>query len=151
MSLDVWLTVDEPVVKPASSGIFIRENGCNKEISVDEWNARFPDKEPVRVLSNEELTNQVFSANITHNLNTMAELAGLYRYLWLPDELGIIYASDLISPLATGLVLLTENPDKYKALNPANGWGKYEDLVNFVAEYLSACVRYPDSKVNVSR
>ena len=44
MSLDVWLTVDEPIVKPASSGIFIRENGANKEISVDEWNARFPDR-----------------------------------------------------------------------------------------------------------
>lgn len=151
MSLDVWLTVDEPVVKPASSGIFIRENGGNKEISLDEWNRRFPDRELVVVVSDKVTTTEVFTANITHNLNTMAELAGLYRYLWRPDELGIIYASDLISPLATGLVLLTENPDKYKALNPANGWGTYEGLVHFVAKYLSACIQYPNSKVNVSR
>ena len=148
MSLDVWLTVDEPIVKPASSGIFIRENGANKEISVDEWNARFPDREPVRVLFNEVITTEVFSANITHNLNTMAELAGLYEHLWHPE---VINASELIKPLAEGLIELISDPDKYRKLNPANGWGKYEDLVNFVTKYLGACVRYPDSKVNVSR
>jgi hypothetical protein len=148
MSLDVWLTIDEPIAKPTSSGIFIRENGANKEISVDEWNARFPDREPVRVLSNEVITTEVFSANITHNLNTMAELAGLYEHLWHPE---VTNASELIKPLAEGLIELISDPDKYRKLNPANGWGKYEDLVNFVAEYLSACVRYPDSKVSVSR
>jgi hypothetical protein len=148
MSLDVWLTVDEPVVKPASSGIFIREDGCNKEISIDEWNARFPGREPVVVVSNEELTTEVFSANITHNLNTMAKLAGLYEWLWHPK---VTKASELIKPLAEGLLKLVIDPDKYIALNPANGWGKYENLVDFVIEYLGACVRYPDSKVNVSK
>ena len=147
MSLDVWLTVDAPVMKPASSGIFIRENGSNKEISIDEWNARFPGREPVVVVSNNELSNEVFSANITHNLSPIANKAGLYDYLWHPE---VTTASELIRPLAEGLLELVIDPDKYIALNPANGWGKYEDLVDFVTKYLGACVRYPDSKVNVS-
>jgi hypothetical protein len=44
MSLDIYLTVPIPIKRQLSSGIFIRENGTNKEISEEEWNARFPDR-----------------------------------------------------------------------------------------------------------
>lgn len=27
----------------------------------------------------------IFSANITHNLNAMAEAAGIYKHLWRPE------------------------------------------------------------------
>lgn len=47
--------------------------------------------------------NEVYDANITHNLNTMAEEAGIYKHLWRPEELGITKAKDLIEPLAEGL------------------------------------------------
>lgn len=38
----------------------------------------------------------VFSSNITHNLNAMAEAAGIYRQIWRPEEIGIKTAVELI-------------------------------------------------------
>ena len=78
MSLDVYLSVKEPIIKKASSGIFVRENGQTKEITQEEWNAKNPNSEPVRFQQEESETNEVYSANITHNLNTMAGEVGVY-------------------------------------------------------------------------
>lgn len=92
-----------------------------------------------------------FSSNITHNLGVMAEAAGIYRHLWRPEEVGITRASQLIAPLESGLRLLRECPEKFKAYNPMNGWGSYEVLVRFVESYLAACREHPDAEVSVSR
>ena len=149
MSLDVTL-VSEEKVEQKSSGIFIRENGQTKEISREEWNKRFPNREPVVVLSRPE-TNEVYSSNITHNLGKMASEAGIYQHLWRPEELGITKAKELIEPLKEGLKKLKDNPKHYEQFNASNGWGKYEDLVNFTENYLNACIEYPDDKIEVSR
>ncbi len=92
-----------------------------------------------------------YSANITHNLNPMADAAGIYKHLWRPDEIGISRASDLIQPLIDGLRLLRSEPDRFKAYNPSNGWGSYDGLIRFVQEYVAACASYPDAEVHVSR
>ncbi len=93
----------------------------------------------------------LFHANITHNLGKMAEAADVYYALWRPEEIGIKKASDLIEVLQHGYSKLTDDPDTYKAMNPINGWGSYESLVVFVADYLNACRLYPDAFVRVSR
>jgi hypothetical protein len=93
----------------------------------------------------------VFEANITHNLNVMAEAAGIYKHLWRPEELGITKAGDLIFPLEAGLAALKADPPKFEALNPSNGWGRYCDFVPWVAEYLEACRKNPDAEISVSR
>ena len=151
MSLDVSLKQKDAKVPVESSGIFIRENGETKEITVQEWNERFPDKEPVKLQSQEYETDEVYSANITHNLNTMSKEAGVYKHLWRPDELGITKAKELIDPLREGLHKLKLEPDKYRKFNPENGWGSYEGLVRFVENYLNACYEYPEAEVEVSR
>ena len=172
MSLSVYLKVKEPVKKKQSSGIFVREGGQTKEISLSEWNKRNPDREPVKFQSDKEETNTVYSANITHNVGTMAAEAGVYEALWRPYKLKEEYnvkleedydiemafesaqaikAKELIEPLRQGLHNLKLNPEKYKKLNPENGWGSYEGLVAFVKVYLNACYEYPDSDVEVSR
>jgi hypothetical protein len=152
MSLDVYLTTIEPEIKKSSSGIFVRENGQTKEITHEEWNMRYPNTEPV-IFKEEEITetNIVYSANITHNLNTMASEAGIYEYLWRPDEINITKASELIDPLREGLHNLKIDPERYKKFNPENGWGSYDGLVNFVENYLNACYEYPDATIEVSR
>jgi len=94
---------------------------------------------------------EVYSSNITHNLNKMADAAGIYQHLWRPEEIGISYAGELILPLTVGLDKLKAEPAKFKAFDAANGWGKYENLVAFVEEYLRACVEYPDAEIHVSR
>ena len=92
-----------------------------------------------------------YSDNITHNLTTMADAAGLYKYLWRPEEIGITTAQQLIDPLKVGLSLLKSDPQKFKKLNPQNGWGDYEGLVDFVEKYLAACIENPTATVEVSR
>lgn len=93
----------------------------------------------------------VYERNITHNLNGMAEAAGIYYALWRPEEIGIETAAQLIEPLRAGLALLRSDPERFKKFNPDNGWGDYDGLVDFVSEYLAACEANPDAKVEANR
>ena len=93
----------------------------------------------------------VFDYNVTHNLNKMADAAGIYKHLWRPEELGIKKAEELIKPLEEGLSLLLSDPERFKKFNPPNGWGDYDGLVKFVSEYLNACRENPDATIEVSR
>lgn len=113
--------LEGPTRALSGSGIFIRENG------------------------------PAYKANITHNLGKMADAAGIYEHLWRPDEIGVTHAEQLIHPLTVGLAKLRAEPDKFKALNPPNGWGDYDGLVGFVAGYLAACQAHPAATVRVWR
>lgn len=92
-----------------------------------------------------------YSANITHNLNGMAEEAGIYKHLWRPEEIGITKASELIEPLRAGLALMKADPPRFEKFNATNGWGLYKHFVPWIEEYLAACERNPDATVSVSR
>ena len=94
---------------------------------------------------------EVHWGNITHNLNTMANEAGIYPALWRPEEIGAVKASDLVDILMTGLHALVDRPSYFKGFNATNGWGRYEHLVEFVSNYLEACVAHPDATIKVSR
>lgn len=98
-----------------------------------------------------EVTERVFDRNITHNLNKMADKAGIYEPLWRPDEIGIETASQLIEPLKKGLLALEADPAYYKTFEPDNGWGTYGSLVELVRTYLAACELNPHASVSVSR
>ena len=100
----------------------------------------------------------VYSANITHNLGTMASAVivgennlSLYDVLWRPDENGFEYAHNIIDYLYEGWKQLISDPEKYKQYNPANGWGSYEGLVDFVKRYHSACMENLDARLSVCR
>ena len=49
---------------------------------------------------------EVFSANITHNLNKMADKSGIYYALWRPNEKGWKKAKDIIPVLEKGLEII---------------------------------------------
>lgn len=93
----------------------------------------------------------MYSANITHNLASMAAEADLYEAMWQPAEIGASHASDLIAPLRRGLAVLESDRGRFEQLNPANGWGDYELLVRFTRGYLAACEQHPRAAVKVSR
>jgi hypothetical protein len=150
MSLDVYLNLPGAVVE-RGSGIFIRENGATVEISREEWDRRFPGREPVTMSEDVGSGSTVYSRNITHNLGKMAAEAGLYVPLWRPETAGFRTARDLIEPLRRGLTLLKAEPEHYRRFAPANGWGTYESLVEFVEGYLAACEKYPAADLTVSR
>lgn len=151
MSLDVYLTTDTLQIKKPSSGIFVREHGRTVEITQEKWNRKHPGHTPVIYEQVETETTNVFSSNITHNLNDMATEAGIYQHLWRPEEINITTARELIEPLRQGLHNLKSEPERYKKFNPVNGWGDYEGLVKFVETYLNACYEYPNAKVSVDR
>jgi len=94
---------------------------------------------------------QVFSLNITHNLGTMAKAAGVYYYLWRPEELDLEVAKELVEPLKLGLKELESNPEHYKSFNPSNGWGSYENLIEAVKEVIAACELNPEARIEVDR
>lgn len=145
MSLDVYLD------RPRKNGLTeqemaiecLRANGFDYIATRIEDLLNDPDREETRV----------FSYNITHNLGPMADVAGIYGYLWRPDEFDppITKAGELIVPLEEGLKLLREQPARFTARNPENGWGSYDGLVKMVSAYLAACKEHPDANVSVSR
>ncbi len=94
---------------------------------------------------------EVFSGNITHNLVRMAKEAYIYNVLWRPEEVGIETAAQVIPVLREGINHMKLRPDVYRAFNPKNGWGTYEDFVGWCEEVLKACEKFPDAKVRVSR
>jgi hypothetical protein len=150
MSLDVSLILKDVQGIEPGNHIFVREDGQVKELTRAEWDTRFPGREPL-VLSSMNPVDEVYSANITHNLNHMAAEAGIYQALWRPEEIGLTKASQLIEPLRAGLKLLRNDPERFEKLNPDNGWGNYEGLVRFVENYLEACEKYPDAEIEASR
>lgn len=98
-----------------------------------------------------EENSYIYDANITHNLTTMADKAGVYKHLWRPEELGISVSKDLIEPLTKGLAKLESNPAYYKQFDAANGWGVYDDFVPWVRKYLAACIENPEAIIHISR
>ena len=112
----------------------------------------------------------LYSSNITHNLNRMADEAGLYEALWRPymlkteidfgDDYSAEYkfeeenpskAHELIAVIEKGLADLKAKPKHYEKFNSSNGWGMYEHFVPFVEKYLEALKEFPDADVEISR
>lgn len=105
----------------------------------------------VRLTAVRTMTVDLFHENITHNLTRMAREAGIYQHLWRPEEIGITTAGRLIEPLTAGLALLRSDPERFRKLNPSNGWGSYEGLIEFVESYLRACEENKDAAVEADR
>ena len=99
----------------------------------------------------------VHSENITHNLGKMANAVNLsdgltlYDVLWRPDEHGLLYAAEIKGYLFEGWEILKNDPKKFQQYNPENGWGNYENLLEFVRNYIDACLENPDAIIEVSR
>lgn len=95
--------------------------------------------------------NEVYEANITHNLTRMAAEAGIYKPVWRPEEVGITEASQLVEPLTKGIELMKADPDRFKAHDSPNGWGIYDDFLPWLERYLQACIDNPKATISVSR
>lgn len=93
----------------------------------------------------ESLTTVVEVGNLTRNLSQMHSLAGC----WIRDFENKS-ALDSIPILEKGIADMKANPDKYKALNPSNGWGDYEWGLEFLERLLNACKEHPKCTIEVS-
>ena len=113
----------------------------------------------------------LYRSNITHNLNRMADEAGLYEALWRPYQLKEGYniseddheaeweyedsnpvrAYEIIEKIEKGLADMKARPKHYEKFNSSNGWGMYKHFVPFIEEYLEALKQYPESFVECDR
>lgn len=139
MSLDVYLS--EPRSEPLEV-----ERACEllRQHGFDQFAIQLEER-------NEHGPIEHYSANITHNLGRMAREAGIYEYLWRPEETGARKARQLQEPLREGLQRLKARPEHFKQFDAPNGWGLHEHLVQFVQDYLDACLKHPDADISVSR
>ena len=96
-------------------------------------------------------SDEGFSANITHNLTGMAREAGIYGIVWRPDENGITRAKQLLAPLRVAIVVMKNDPERFKKHNARNGWGLYKHFLPWIEKYLAACEASPEATVSVSR
>jgi len=81
----------------------------------------------------------VFHTQITHNLVPMAEAAGIFYEIWRPQNYGISMAQQLIIPLWSGLNRLRASSNLFKPYSHPR-FGDYNEMINFVEEYLDACM-----------
>lgn len=98
----------------------------------------------------EKRPTEVFEANITHNLNRMAEAAGIYRYLWRFEETGLTQAWQLIGVLDQAIQDMKARPEHYRQFDAANGWGKFDDFVPWLERLLTACREHPEASIRTS-
>lgn len=60
-------------------------------------------------------------------------------------------AAECTPVLHAGCLELGSNPDKYRAMNPENGWGDYSGLMHRLAVLAAWFERHPKATVRVSR
>ena len=152
MSLDVTLfdlDTSANLPTPSNPMVEIQYNGLSKFISIEDFKRLWPNEKPN--VTTEYKGEILYSDNITHNLTAMATAAGIYKPLWRPEEIGIKQAHQLTPLLEQGIKVLTENKNDMLKHNAPNGWGKYEDFLRFVSEYLDATKKWPAATVEVSR
>lgn len=94
---------------------------------------------------------KLLSNRVTHNLKKMAMEAGIYKCLWRPEENGFEKAEDLIPVLKNGIEKMRACPDKFKKLNPANGWGSYEEFLLFAEKIYECAIENKNAIIDVWR
>lgn len=82
------------------------------------------------------------SLNITYNLAPMwyAIFDGAKQMC----DIDTMSGEEAEPYLKIGLRRLKKKPEKFIALNPANGWGTYEDFVKYIENLIKLCKEYPD-------
>jgi hypothetical protein len=113
-------------------------------MSLDIWLEQFvdfggPDGPEKRVL---------LDKNITHNLNGMWRLIGVYDALYMSDGQ---LSGDHVGALEVGVDFMLDRPDECKKHDAPNGWGTYKDAVPWLRDVLDAFRRYPKATIRVSK
>ena len=75
----------------------------------------------------------------------------LYSVLWHADAHGLTKASEIAELLDLGWNVLLADPSRFREFDPANGWGDYYGLCNFVYRYRNACWDNPEAALRISR
>lgn len=94
----------------------------------------------------EDLTTVVDIGNYTSNVSPMWTRA-LGRPLF---ELHGMAAVEAVPLLDAGIASMQADPDGFRELNPANGWGRFEGALGYLEELRAGCVAHPKTVIRVS-
>ncbi len=86
-----------------------------------------------------------FCWNYTSNVSRMWRTAGCDLYA-LKDR----KAGDLVPYLERAIWAMRDYPERYRAMEPDNGWGTYEGCLEFLEKILQGCYAVPSAIVRVS-
>jgi len=95
--------------------------------------------------------NTVFEVSYTHNIVNMTHAAlNTSHYTWSEEYQG--KKASEIAPLLENLItVLEKDPERYRAMNPENGWGSYDGMmIHYLKPFLRACKEYPDGVLDFS-
>ena len=81
--------------------------------------------------------------NLTYNLTPMLCAAGMPAW----SEFIGMRAGDAGPIWQSVADELRRDPDRYKDLNPPNGWGDYDGAVEVISALAAACAKHPDATV----
>jgi len=137
MSLDLYLKAPKPI-KKRGTGVYIRENGGNRELeTMEEVRQHFPDSDLSHISEFVYETDNAWHGNITYNLNKIAMQVPvgkhtLYEILWRPEEIGYEHLNaEYARELFDGFTFLKTHRKELEKFNPENGWGSYAQLLYF--------------------
>lgn len=88
-----------------------------------------------------------------HCLCYCPDKTSLHSILWRPEETTLLTINGKLTPsyvkaLSICLEDLKEHRKYYEKFNPKNGWGNYDNLVNFVENLLEAIDKIPQEEYN---
>ena len=104
------------------------------------------------ILEDEELYNPEFDdtvccGNYTFNVFEMLSKA-FHRDDW--KYIHGKQARHALKDLHKAIQNMALYPDKYKAMNPENGWGSYDGALNWLTKIYSKCTEYPEYYIYIS-
>lgn len=90
---------------------------------------------------------EIFDRNITYNLAPM-------YYKCIDKELGFkkinnMSCKEALPILNSAINDLIENQEEYEKLNPENGWGTYDGLLEAIKDMRNCCEDNPDGIIDV--
>ena len=102
------------------------------------WNINIKAKREVRI----------FETNITYNLSNMYyKCVDKEKGLKIFDNMSCKEALPILQKVIEDLI---DNKEGYQKLNPENGWGSYEGLLERFLDMRKCCVDNPDGIIKLS-
>lgn len=65
-------------------------------------------------------------------------------------ELHGMGAAEAVALLDAGIAAMEADPDGFRELGPANGWGRHEGALDYLRELRAGCVEHPKTVIRVS-
>lgn len=83
------------------------------------------------------------STNYTYNVSGMLSDVGIDWY----RQMNRMPVTDALPILEAAIAKLEADPEKYRAMNPENGWGSYDGLLRWLGVIKDQMHAHPDGMV----